>query len=86
MRAHPRPRRVPTGSTPPSTEAKARWRTGPIQVPHLSLGQIHSALAYYWDHRDEVDHDIARHLTAVDQQRQTPTAPLRARLRARGER
>jgi uncharacterized protein (DUF433 family) len=57
-----------------------------FQFPHLSLGQIHSALAYYWDHRDELDHDIARRLTAVDQQRQTPTAPLRARLRARGGR
>jgi uncharacterized protein (DUF433 family) len=53
-----------------------------FQFPHLSLGQIHSALAYYWDHRDELDHDIARRLTAVDQQqRQIPPAPLRARLR-----
>jgi uncharacterized protein (DUF433 family) len=56
-----------------------------FQFPHLSLGQIHSALAYYWDHRDELDQDIARRLAAVDrQQRQIPTAPLRARLRARG--
>jgi uncharacterized protein (DUF433 family) len=56
-----------------------------FQFPHLSLGQIHSALAYYWDHRDELDQDIARRLAAVDrQQHQTPTAPLRARLRARG--
>src|SRR5436853_4049734 len=56
-----------------------------FQFPHLSLGQIHSALAYYWDHRDELDQDIARRLAAMDQQqRQTPTAPLRARLRARG--
>ena len=31
-----------------------------FQFPHLSLGQIHSALAYYWDHRDELDQDIAR--------------------------
>ena len=56
-----------------------------FQFPHLSLGQIYSALAYYWDHCDELDQDIARRLAAVDQQqRQTPTAPLRARLRARG--
>ena len=28
-----------------------------FQFPHLSLGQIHSALAYYWDHKDEIDDD-----------------------------
>ena len=31
-----------------------------FRFPHLSLGQIHSALAYFWDHRDELDQDIAR--------------------------
>lgn len=30
------------------------------QHPHLTLGQVHSALAYYWDHRQEVDADLAR--------------------------
>ena len=25
-----------------------------FQHPHLTLGQIHSALAYYWDHREEL--------------------------------
>ncbi|MCG8350539.1 MAG: DUF433 domain-containing protein [Chloroflexales bacterium] len=29
-----------------------------FQHPYLSLGQIHSALAYYWDHQDELDQDI----------------------------
>lgn len=56
-----------------------------FQFPYLSLGQVHSALAYYWDHQDALDADIARRLVAVDRQRQqTPDAPLRARLRARG--
>lgn len=31
-----------------------------FQHPHLGLGQIHSALAYYWDHRDAIDADLAR--------------------------
>ncbi|HVF58401.1 MAG TPA: DUF433 domain-containing protein [Thermoanaerobaculia bacterium] len=31
-----------------------------FQHPHLSLGQIHSALAYYWDHKDEIDADVQR--------------------------
>ncbi|MFO0912659.1 MAG: DUF433 domain-containing protein [Pirellulales bacterium] len=26
--------------------------------PHISLAQIHAALAFYFDHRDEVLHDI----------------------------
>lgn len=32
-----------------------------FQHPHLSLGQIHSALAYYWDHQASVDALITRH-------------------------
>jgi uncharacterized protein (DUF433 family) len=32
------------------------------QFPHLTLGQIHSALGYYYDHREEVDQDIAQRL------------------------
>jgi hypothetical protein len=55
-----------------------------FQFPYLSLGQIHSALAYYWDHQDDLDRDIARRLAAVEQQqRKTSSASLRARLRAR---
>jgi uncharacterized protein (DUF433 family) len=31
-----------------------------LELPHLGLGQIYSALAYYWDHKDELDADIRR--------------------------
>ena len=55
-----------------------------FQHPYLSLGQIHSALAYYWDHQDELDQDIARRLEGVDQiQRELEPAPLVARLKAK---
>ena len=54
-----------------------------FQFPHLSLGQIHSALAYYWDHRDELDRDLARRLSAVERRQQTASTSLPARLRAR---
>jgi uncharacterized protein (DUF433 family) len=58
-----------------------------FQFPHLSLGQIHSALAYYWDHREDLDEDIARRLESADHlQSEAPSAALGARLRARGER
>jgi|SRR5436190_12259442 uncharacterized protein (DUF433 family) len=28
--------------------------------PHLTLSQIHSALAYYYDHQEEIDQEIAK--------------------------
>jgi uncharacterized protein (DUF433 family) len=56
-----------------------------FQHPHLSLGQIHSALAYYWDHKAELDQDIERRLQVVDQLQQTiPSTSLAERLKARG--
>ena len=56
-----------------------------FQYPHLSLGQIFSALAYYWDHQEELDQDIENRLKRIDQIEQTlrPT-PLKARLQAKG--
>jgi len=38
-----------------------------FQHPYLTLGQIYSALAYYWDHQDEMDADIERRLERVEQ-------------------
>ena len=35
-----------------------------FQHPYLTLGQIHSALAYYWEHQEELDRDIERRLGA----------------------
>jgi uncharacterized protein (DUF433 family) len=40
-----------------------------FQFPHLTLGQIHSALAYYWDHRQELDKDIELRLEATEKLR-----------------
>ena len=55
-----------------------------FQHPELTLGQIHSALAYYWDHQAELDQDIERRLQTVDQlQRTMPSASLVERLKAR---
>jgi uncharacterized protein (DUF433 family) len=56
------------------------------QHPFLSLGQIYSALAYYYDHQEEIDKDIEQRLQRVDQiQREKgPSSPLAARLKAKG--
>lgn len=56
-----------------------------LQFPGLTLGQIHSALAYYRDHREELDQDIERRLEVVDQlQRTAEPSPLVVRLKAKG--
>ena len=36
-----------------------------LQFPHLTLGQIHSALAYYWDHQVEFEQDIEQRQASV---------------------
>lgn len=56
-----------------------------FQHPYLSLGQIHSALAYYWDHAEELDGDIKRRMERVEHIRQKvgPSA-LRDKLKAQG--
>ncbi len=53
-----------------------------FQYPYLTLGQIHSALAYYWDHQGELDDEIARGLALVDQlERELTPAPTVAQLK-----
>lgn len=56
-----------------------------FQHPYLSLGQIHSALAYYWDHSSELEQDIEhrRQFVAQVQQASKPS-PLWAKLKPKG--
>ena len=56
-----------------------------FQHPYLTLGQIHSALAYYWDHQDALDQDIEKRLVFVKQtqQSQEPSS-LVTRLKSKG--
>jgi uncharacterized protein (DUF433 family) len=54
-----------------------------FQHPYLTMGQIHSALAYYWDHKAALDEDIQRRYELAEQMRQEQgTSPLVERLRA----
>jgi uncharacterized protein (DUF433 family) len=54
-----------------------------FQHPHLTLGQIYSALAYYSDHQEELDRDIEDRLRQVDRiQAVAEPSPLVARLKA----
>lgn len=54
-----------------------------FQHPYLTLGQIHSALAYYWDHQNELDRDIELRLQKVEAT-QRESGPLITRLKAQG--
>jgi uncharacterized protein (DUF433 family) len=70
-------------------EAKAHgWSAEELtyQHPHLTLGQVYSALAYYWDHRDAIDADLERRAALVEEIRtEVGEHPLVAKLRAQGQ-
>jgi len=53
------------------------------QHPHLSLAQIHAALAYYYDHRETIDAQIAQDLRDVEGLRGDSKQPSRKELEAR---
>lgn len=54
-----------------------------FQHPHLSLGQIYSALAYYWDHTEQLESDMERRLRFVAQARaEAPSSSLASRLKS----
>jgi uncharacterized protein (DUF433 family) len=67
------------------TEAQAhRWDAAELQDqhPYLSLAEIHSALAYYWDHKVELDADMLRRDAMADEMAAlTAESPVLVRLR-----
>jgi len=48
--------------------------------PQLTLADVHAALAYYWDHRDEIESRIAQDDAFVEQMRRLYPGPLREKL------
>ena len=54
--------------------------------PHLSLAHIYSALAYYHDHKEEMDHmlEVEEHAAQQVRAQIDGTSQLRERLRAKG--
>jgi len=59
------------------------------EFPHLSIGAIYSALAYYYDHQAEMDEEIARRIRKADAiKAELDTAqgpsPIRLKLKAQG--
>jgi uncharacterized protein (DUF433 family) len=55
-----------------------------FQHPYLSLGQIHSALAYYWDNAGEIDRDIKDRLAKIeDIRRQIGSSDIKQQIEER---
>ena len=56
-----------------------------FQYPHIGLGQIYSALAYYWDHQEALENDIQERLKKVETlKQQAPPSRIAQKLRDRG--
>jgi uncharacterized protein (DUF433 family) len=57
------------------------------QYPYLSLAQIHSALAYYFDHKQDVDAEIERQRKEYEELRAQANveSPFLKRMRALGK-
>ena len=69
-------------------EQSRAWSWNPEELqahhPFLGMGQIHSALAYYWDHKAELDADIERRSRFVEEiRREAGPSPLAEKLRNR---
>ena len=53
------------------------------QLPHLTLGQVHAALSYYFDHREQILNELREDEAFVRLIRaQTGPGPLEQRLSA----
>jgi hypothetical protein len=55
------------------------------QHPYLKLAEAHAALAYYFDHQEEIDAEVRKEWAEAERARaQGQPSPLALRLRARG--
>jgi uncharacterized protein (DUF433 family) len=53
--------------------------------PHLTLAQIYAALAYYYDHKAQIDEEIGRADRLYEELKaQAPPSPVAQRLRSQG--
>lgn len=56
------------------------------QYPHLRKAEVHSAMAYYFDHTDEIDAEIREEwATAEEEQKRAIRSPVIQRLLNQGQ-
>lgn len=49
--------------------------------PTITLADVHAALAYYWDHREDIERTIAEEQALVQELRRTNVSPLQEKLK-----
>lgn len=54
-----------------------------FQHPYLSLGQIYSALAYYWDNKDKIDEEIISRQNIIQKIKEERRSPLIEKLKVK---
>jgi hypothetical protein len=52
------------------------------QYPYLNPAEVHSALGYYFDHREEIDAELSAEVAILDRGDDGSASPLRLRLLA----
>src|SRR5271169_2253174 len=53
-----------------------------LKYPYLTLAEVHAAMAYYFDHREEIDRELAAESMEVEAWKEAhPTSPLLLRLK-----
>lgn len=52
------------------------------QYPHLTAAEVHAALGYFYDHREEIDAELASEVAAMEAADKSPPTALRLRLLA----
>ncbi len=56
-----------------------------IHYPHLKLAEVHSAMAYYFDHQAEIDAELEEEQKLIEEWRKnTPLSSVVQRLKAKG--
>jgi uncharacterized protein (DUF433 family) len=63
------------------------WSPAELHLNHryLTMSQIHSAFAYYWDHKEELDADMQRRFEYAEKLRkEAGESALAKKLRDRG--
>ena len=50
--------------------------------PTITLADVHAALAYYWDHRDEIERAIKEEDAFVEEFRKGYVSPLERKLKS----
>src|SRR5688572_15963856 len=51
--------------------------------PTITLADVYAALAYYWDHRDEIERAITEEHDLIEEFRKSHTGPLEEKLKHR---